>query len=427
MSILSAGGSRLFALLALATAACGGARPAAFVDVRQHIEPAGSPGVDVRLRLQPEHGRMESRFAAAVTNTLKLNSEWLGSIPPPSLTIVDPPWHMPAGLLDDQAIVLDRTPWWSGATSMAPELAVARALSRRAWASAIPTADLPPWFVRGLVELSARRAVVPLFQSENLPPGYAFLELRFFSGFVPRFVRIRLLEETDGDPLPAYRARQTANPTRPSPSPEDARSLEAKTVLALETLERWVGRPVFDQVIAQFIREGRSGRATLADFQRVASEVAGQDLKWFFDEAFAASRIFDYGVAGIASEPGPGGTFLTTVVARRYGDALFTGSTAEPVGGFEAGRGVAVLVRFSDGQQRIDYWDGRAREKTFRYRSPSRAVSAIVDPDRTMLLDLARTNNSRTLEPQAGTAASIWSARYMIWLEDLLLTYASLG
>ena len=86
-----------------------------------------------------------------------------------------------------------------------------------------------------------------------------------------------------------------------------------------------------------------------------------------------------------------------------------------------------LLVKFRDGEQRTDYWDGRAREKTFHYRGLARAQSAIVDPDRTMLLDLARTNNSMTLAPKSSVAASVWTVRYMLWLHDLLLTYASLG
>ncbi len=49
-------------------------------------------------------------------------------------------------------------------------------------------------------------------------------------------------------------------------------------MLSLETLERWVGRPVFDQLIVQFVRESRSSLATLADFERIATEVSGQDL-----------------------------------------------------------------------------------------------------------------------------------------------------
>jgi hypothetical protein len=352
--------------------------------------------------------------------------EWLGLPPQSSLTIVDPPWRRAAASAGDE-IVLERTPWRSAPTSMTPELAVARGVSRRVWTAATAGADLPPWFVGGLVELSARRAVVPLFESENLPPGYAFLEARFFGGFVPRFVRVRLLAETDGEPLPAYRDRRSVDPTLPPRSAEDARSLEAKSVLALETLERWLGRPVFDQAIAEFVRESRDRRMTLADFQRIATEVSGQELTWFFNEAFESARVFDYGVAVLESAPDATGTFQTTVVARRYGDALFTGSSASPVGRFEAGRGVEVLVRFADGQQRIDYWDGRAREKQFRYRGPSKALSAMVDPNRTILLDLERTNNSRTLAPQAGAASTIWAARYLIWLQDLLLTCASLG
>jgi hypothetical protein len=424
MSILSARCVGPFVVLAL-TAACGGV-PAAPLDVNHRVELAGHAPFDLHLRLQPEHARLRERYLAAAAATLKQTGEWLGPLPQSSLVIVDPPWRAaPAAAVDE--IVLERTPWWTAETSMTPELAVARALSRRAWARAIPDSDLPPWFVRGLVELSARRAIVPVFELENLSPGYAFLEVRFFGGFVPRFVRIRLLAESDGDPLSAYRARPAVNPAVAARSAADARSLEAKTVMALETLARWLSRPVFDQAIAEFVREARVRRATLADFQRVASEVSGQNLTWFFAEAFGSARVFDYGVAGLESDQDAGGTFQTTVVARRYGDALFTGSSAMPVGSFEAGRGVELLVQFADGQQRIDYWDGRAREKQFRYLSPARAISAVIDPDRTVVLDLQRTNNSRTLAPQAATAASIWSARYMIWLEDFLLTCASLG
>ena len=58
---------------------------------------------------------------------------------------------------------------------------------------AVNTAALPPWFVDGLVEYSARRIVTPMFQGDNLQPGYAMFEQRYFGGFVPRFIRLRLL------------------------------------------------------------------------------------------------------------------------------------------------------------------------------------------------------------------------------------------
>jgi hypothetical protein len=387
----------------------------------------GLPPVDVRLSIQPEHGRARQRYVRAALATLKAQSEWLGPLPQQSLTIVDPPWRGSPNTIADDAVELDRTPWWSATASMAPELVTARAVSRRFWTALVDTRALPPWFVNGLAEQAARRVTASLFEQENLPPGFAFYEERYFGRFIPRAQRIRLLPEIDGDPLLAYRANPAAKVAPAPRSTAESRRLEAKSVLMLGTLDRWVGRPVYDQIVAQFVRASRSTRPTLADFTRTARDVSGQDLTWLFDEAFRSSRVFDYGVESLKSEPDAGGAFATTVVARRYGDALFTGSSAEPVGGFESGRGIALLVVFADGQQRIDYWDGRNGAKTFHYRSPAPAVSATVDPDRILLFDLHQTNNSLTVAPQAGAAASKWAGRYMIWLEDLLLSYAALG
>jgi hypothetical protein len=46
-----------------------------------------------------------------------------------------------------------------------------------------------------------------------------------------------------------------------------------------------------------------------------------------------------------------------------------------------------------------------------------------VDPERVLLLDVNYTNNSATLSPRAGRAATKWSLAWLIWLQDHLLTY----
>jgi hypothetical protein len=277
--------------------------------------------------------------------------------------------------------------------------------------------------VDGLVEYTARRVVTTLFEGDNLPPGYAMLEQRYFGGFVPRFLRIRLLAESDGDPIPAYRASPRADVSAPD-SPEEEHSLAAKTVLTLNTLERWVSRPVFDGVLTEFARSSRGERPTINDFAHVASSVSEQDLSWLFVQTFGGSAVFDYAVAELTSVPRPEGGFDTTVVASRVGDGVFTGSTATRVGPFESGRGVTLLVTFEDDERAVERWDGRDTWKTFAYRSHARAVSAIVDPDRTLLLDVNQTNNSKTLAPQTGTAATRSAARWLTWLENALLTYS---
>ena len=399
---------------------CDGGSP---VEQRGRFEADGLSPVDVRALVQPEHSRDAPRYLRSAIASLETLAPSLGPYPRASLTIVDPAWHAApsAGVSD---VVLPRTPWWSSQASMTPELATARAIARSYWSDVVDTRALPDWFVDGLVEYLARRVVTPLFQREYLPPGFAMVEPRYFGGFVPRFLRLRLLPESDGGPLEAYRASPHADVASPA-SPEDRRSLSGKTVVTLNTLERWVSLPVLDGAIAEFVRSSRGHRPTLNDFARTVSAAASQDLSWFFVQTLAGSAVFDYSVEELTSVAAESGGFETTVVVARRGDGLFTGTNAPRVGPYESGRGMTLLVSFADGERALERWDGRDARKTFAYRSPSRAVSAAIDPDRTLMLDIHGTNNSRMLTTN-GTAAARWAARWMLWLEHALLTFSAL-
>jgi hypothetical protein len=41
-----------------------------------------------------------------------------------------------------------------------------------------------------------------------------------------------------------------------------------------------------------------------------------------------------------------------------------------------------------------------------------------------LLLDVDYTNNSRTLAPRSDEASLKWGLQWMVWLQDLMLTYA---
>jgi hypothetical protein len=147
-----------------------------------------------------------------------------------------------------------------------------------------------------------------------------------------------------------------------------------------------------------------------ADFFAAANEASGQDLRWFFDQVHRSSNAFDYAVDKLTSERGPdGSSFETTVVVRRHGEAVFP---------------VEVRVTFEDDSTVRWRWDGRDRWGLFRHVRASRAVSAEVDPNRVLLLDINVTNNSRTLRPRGAAASVKWALIWMTWLQDLLMTYA---
>jgi hypothetical protein len=380
--------------------------------------------VEVRARVQAEHGRDGPRYVRGAVAALATTTSWLGLPSRQSIMVLDPPWHG-APIADPSTYVLERTPWWSSGTSMAPELAAARAVARARWAEAVDISSLPTWFVQGLIEYTARRAVVPMFQGQNLQPGYAMLELRYFGAFIPRFVRIRLMPETDGDPASAYRARPDVRPST-LPTANDEKSLAGKTLLTLSTVERWLGTPVFDGVLAAFARSSRTQPPTLERFADVASASSGQNLSWLLDQALGGPATFDYAVTDFSSVSNADGRFDTRVVVSRLGAGVFSGASSPRVGPYESGRGITMAVVFADGERAIDAWDGRDERKVFEYRSASRAQSATVDPDRKLLLDINQTNNSLTMSPRSAVAATRWAARWMLWLEHALLSYGAL-
>jgi hypothetical protein len=159
----------------------------------------------------------------------------------------------------------------------------------------------------------------------------------------------------------------------------------------------------------------------------VSNDVSGRDLTWFFDQVYRTANAFDYAVTDLTSEPvldrgyfGDAGSrafsaehgrrdrYRTAVVVKRQAEGVFP---------------VTVRVLLENGEDVRWEWDGRETWKRFEIERPVRAVSAQVDPDRVLLLDLNYTNNSRSLAPQAERAARRWSLTWLIWLQDQLLTY----
>ena len=85
---------------------------------------------------------------------------------------------------------------------------------------------------------------------------------------------------------------------------------------------------------------------------------------------------------------------------------------------------VDVVTKFRDGQRITERWDGRDRRVIYTYDRPSEGLSVEVDPERVLLLDVNYTNNSATLAPRAADASLKWSLKWLVWLQDLMLTYA---
>jgi hypothetical protein len=380
-----------------------------YLERTARFEHPSLPAVEMRLLLQPEHASQAGRHFDATRTTLKYYGEWFGAYPYGHITIIDPAYQSGAGGMEYPTLFTAGTRWLAPPRVTTPEGVTVHEAGHQFWYGIVANNEFEDaWMDEGFNTFSTARAI-----AEAYDPNY--LTLRYFGGFIPWvFEDIPLSRETEGNRLAGYRRDAKSDvPSTPSYRyfPATGGSITYnKTALWLNTMERWLGWPTLQRIMSTHFEKWKFAHPKPKDFFEVANGVAGRDLGWFFDQVYRSSNVFDYGVQDLTSTR-DGEQYHTTVVIRRYGEALFP---------------VDLLVTFKNGERVREHWDGSDRWKARTYDRLAPALSAQVDPDRVLLLDVDITNNSITLEAKGGPAATKWSLKWMVWLQDCLLCWAAL-
>jgi hypothetical protein len=398
-----------------------------FIERSGTFEHATLPDVTIRLLLQPEHLGQADRHLEATRATLRYYGEWYGPYPYGHITVVDPAWQSGTGGMEYPTLFTAGSRWLAPARVTQPEGVTIHEAGHQFWYGIVGNNEFEhAWMDEGINTFSTARVIEQAFE-----PNY--LVGRYFGGFVPWVFRdLPRSRATDGNRLGGYRAAaesdaQDTPSYRYFPSTGGAITYN-KTALWLHTLERYLGWPILQRGLATLFDMGTFRHPTPDDVFAALNGASRRDLGWFFDQVYRGSNTFDYGIDSLTSVPASArgyfltdddarfepetdsqGRYRTTVVVRRHGEATFP---------------VDVLTTFEDGSELREQWDGAARWKQFTYEGMARAVSAQVDPDRVLLLDVNYTNNGRTLRPRGAEAAAKWSLSWMLWLQDLLLTHA---
>ena len=401
-----------------------------FIERKARFEHKTLPPVEMRLLLQPEHAAQAERHFEATRTTLRFYGEWFGAYPYPNITIIDPAWQSGTGGMEYPTFFTAGSRWLVPARVNDPEGVTVHEAGHQFWYAMVGNNEFEDaWLDEGFNTYSTARAIDanPLLKTN-------YDSRRFFGGFIPYVLAdFALSREVAGNGVSEYRiAGKSDVPSTPSykyfPAWDTAVALSyEKTALWLNTLERYLGWPTMQRIMSTYFERWKFRHPSPQDFFAVVNEVSGRDMTWFFDQVYRSSNVFDYGVQAVRSEaiPGPGfvdrkgkptfedGTgqgdrLRSTVVVRRYGEAIFP---------------VDVLVSFANGEQVREHWDGRDRWTSFVYDRGVGVDTVVVDPDRVLLLDVNRTNNSYRAHPAAGAAAQKWMLKWMVWLQDALTTY----
>lgn len=392
-----------------------------FREFKRRFEHPELPAVDMRLLMMPEHLGQEERYFAATEAALKYYGEWFGAYPYGHVTIIDPAYQSRSGGMEYPTIFTGGTRWLNPEGSGSPEGVTVHECGHQFWYGVIANNEFEhAWLDEGFNTYSTAKVMLEAF-------GLSYMVGRYLDGFLP--VRFEDLQEAPRSAAGLggyYSDLKLDRMARPSWAygPASARKRSAagrgriygggayninsytKPALMLLTLERYLGWETFQKIMSTYFERWKFKHPAPEDFFAVADEISGRDLSWFWDETYRSSNIFDYAVDFVDSTEE-----LQTVVLRRWGEAVFP---------------VQVKVRFENGDELKESWDGKSRWIRFRYPRPEKIEQVVVDPDEVVALDVNRTNNSWQKDAPTTLAAGKWALKWMVWLQHLLEQFAFL-
>lgn len=243
----------------------------------------------------------------------------------------------------------------------------------------------------------------------------------------------------------------------------------SQTAVTLRTLERYLGVARMEAAMRRYSERFRFRHPRRADLVAALSEGAGEDLRWFFDQALTTTRVADYQVVSAKSIPHElaGGLYDCPPPAQQpvvpvgpimleppalsdpevlallresqaaacqgkpAGRHLFSPERAKPSGAAKNSkvydsdvivqrRGdflfpVQIRLTFADGSQQQELWSRAEQEaapelriKRLRRFRAQQLTKAEVDPAGDLILDERRLNNGLLVKGSSAPARRVW-------------------
>ncbi len=406
--------------------------------------------VQVTLLIQRERAAQIERHFRAIFNAIKWFGLFYGKYPYAALTVVDPAWRAAAGGMEYPTFITAGTSYWPAQHALSPEGVTVHEFGHQFWYGLVGNNEFEEaWLDEGFNSYSTSKVL-----QRSYPPGESYL--RFWGLPIPAanwvslpaprypwygvgemplgqyFERVPQVQMHARDPYYARWASADAmerNAWQMLNASSYGVQAYDKPEYTLMTLESLLGE-VWPRVIRTYHQRYRFKHPDAIDFINTVKEVSGRDMKWFFDQTVHGTGMLNYSVTFTSGPPRPreglfdqGGkpTYIkerdekeegkeveSEVLVRRLGEMQFP---------------VTIRVRFEDGSERREAWDGLYRWTKIKFSGKSKIASAEIDPDYQWKLEVHRTDNSYLSKP-VRLAAEKWYLRWVVWIQNVLMGFS---
>ena len=387
-------------------------------------------GVNIRLLIPPEHAYLGPRYLYALKFAFDYLDKHVGKYPYPSITVVDPPFHgLRSGLMEYPTLITAGTFYGMPESMRNMESLVVHEFVHQYFMGMVASNEKEEaWLDEGFVTYFEDRIIDAAYGEKRSLVDV--LGYQFDNRELSRLEYTTMRNPREGTiARPGWLFSETNRKTL----------IYSKTATALRTVQALVGDAKMDQIIQAYFERWKFKHPRGSDFMAVLKMelMAGPDTVFaqqvydLFEKSIYDAVVLDYAITNISNDilPAPQGVFgakatgfsnksgggagqlLSKVEVQRKGDWIFP---------------VEVLVRFEDGSSQRLHWSGVEGRHTFEFRGPSKVVSAQIDPQQKLSLDIDLNNNSLTLQP---ATASLWkyAAKAVFWIQNLMQTVSFFG
>ncbi|MCX6121277.1 MAG: M1 family metallopeptidase [Ignavibacteriales bacterium] len=365
--------------------------------------------VHIRLLTQKyKVGSISERYIQSMKVALQHLNDWAGTYPYPNVTIVDPPLMAEkAGGMEYPTLITGLSIWGLPKKIRMVEVVTIHEFGHQYFYGLLGSNEFEEaWLDEGFTQYFETRIMDAAYGEKTSFVDIFGLRIGDFE-----FSRWGYIDMRNNKIAPTlqpawqYRAGGYGSLTY------------MKSAALLVTLERMVSRPVMDEIMHTYFERWKFKHPCTRDFIAVVNEIVpkhhgekfGKDMNWYFDQVLSGTDVCDYELTSIAVNEIHHSTGIFDVegkktnIHRQRGekpDSLFRSVVLVSRLG-EVKMPVDVLIRFDDGKDVRETWDGQVRWKQYIYSGKSKVVSATVDPDNILVLDINMNNNSRTVQPSS--------------------------
>jgi len=403
--------------------------------------------VSIRLLMQPDRTGQAALYLDVAKKAVAYMQDWIGDYPYPNVTVVDPRrGAIGSAGMEYPTLFTTVGSYGFPAGVRLQETTTLHEFAHQYWQGMVASNEFEEaWLDEGLTTYSEARMATDLYGPRGDMVDVLGIRLNTWTydrapvidaGGYDRIARSAWASYSDGiGGVNAY----------------------FKTALLLLTLENRLGEQTMQRMLRTYFERWRFKHPQARQFLDVANEVSGEDLTWFFDQALYDNAQLDYSVTKVSTKEVPEGmgfdytqTFSGENIAleetvEEGADSgkvvIATSDSASDSAGEDDGEEdekkkfyrsevkvrrlgtfmfpVVVEVVFDDGEKIRESWDGRDGWIKFVYTRKAKLLSATVDPDRLIPLDINLTNNSLSVE-QKGVGVAKARVRMLFWAQFLM-------